>query len=186
MNTLRCSVCHSCVRRADAFASANLLKVLMKVTLLSPASMSVKRRNPGTWFRRGTRRSSTRWINSSLVPGMRSYERITMYIVLPFLLLSLEGLQIASSHCNYSIVAALRPHIAVTKCLRFARPSINRGLHYTDYSSEIPWHPQSRPTHQPVRPALAATVPLQPLPNPWFPLNHQTGATACARCSAFR
>src|SRR5213078_2452024 len=82
MKTLRCSVCQSLVRRADAFASANLLKVLMKVTLLSPASMSEKARNPGT-----------RLINSSLVPGMSSYERITIYIVLPFLLSSLEGLQ---------------------------------------------------------------------------------------------
>ncbi len=89
MKPLRCSVCHSCVRRADAFASANLLKVLMKVTLLSPDSRSVKDRNPCTWFRRGTRRSSTRYINSSLVPGMRSYERIIMYIVLRFLVSSL-------------------------------------------------------------------------------------------------
>src|SRR5216683_8112181 len=93
MKTLRCSVCQSFVRRADAFASANLLKVLMKVTLLSPASRRVKARNPGTWFRRGTRRSCTRCINSSLVPGMRSYERITIYIVLPFLLSFLEGLK---------------------------------------------------------------------------------------------
>src|SRR5947207_3035793 len=93
MKTLRCSVCQSLVRRADAFASANLLKVLMKVTLLSPASMSEKARNPGIRLRRGTRRSCTRWINSSLVPGMSSYERITIYIVLPFLLSSLEGLQ---------------------------------------------------------------------------------------------
>src|SRR6266496_2256282 len=92
MKTLRCSACQSSVRRADAFASANLLKVLMKVTLLSPASMSVKARNPGTWLSRGTRRSCTRWINSSLVPGMSSYERITIYIVLPFLLSSLSGL----------------------------------------------------------------------------------------------
>ena len=48
----------TCVRRVDAFASANVLKVLMEVTLLSPTSMRVKDRNPGTWLRRGTKRSA--------------------------------------------------------------------------------------------------------------------------------